>query len=390
MTRILFVDDEVDVIDAMRRTLHSMRGEWSMEFAVSGADALAVLAAQPADVVVSDMRMPGMDGWEFLAKVKDRAPQTVRLILSGHADPSSIMRAVGIAHQYLAKPCDRVALKAAIAQTQRLRNLVSSERLAGLVGSVGLLPSAPAAFQQLLACLRHPTASLLDVSRIVERDVAMTATVMKVVNSAFFGARQTIRSIDRAVSYLGLDMLGGLVLGQGVFHGGATTRIKGFSLDRLWEHSLMTGALARSIAMSESSSEAQAAEAFLAGLLHDVGRVIFATHAAPAPEGEDVLARMDDHHAEVGAYLLGLWGFPNSIVEAVAFHHHPMQVEGSGLTLTGLLHVVDRLVHDQAGDEEGNPGLNIDPQLLEHLGTANRIPVWAETYRASTMQETGS
>jgi DNA-binding NtrC family response regulator len=129
MIRIVFVDDETNVLQAMRRTLHGMRTEWSMEFAASGTAALETLAKSPADVIVSDMRMPGMDGWQLLAEVKNLYPQTVRLILSGHADPISIMRSIGVAHQYLAKPCESATLKAAIAQTQVLRNLLSSERL---------------------------------------------------------------------------------------------------------------------------------------------------------------------------------------------------------------------------------------------------------------------
>src|SRR5450631_1075380 len=143
MIRILFVDDEVNVLRALSRILHTMRNEWSMEFASSGATALNELAKTPADVIVADMRMPGMDGWQLLGEVKKLYPQLVRLVLSGHADPSSIMRTVGVAHQYLAKPCESGTLKAAIAQTYMLRELLSSSRLAQLVGRVDSLPSAP-------------------------------------------------------------------------------------------------------------------------------------------------------------------------------------------------------------------------------------------------------
>src|SRR5450631_1435909 len=136
MIRIVFVDDEVHVLEALRRTMHSMRKEWAMEFVVSGADALKSLAKDPADVIVSDMRMPGMDGCELLAEVKKLYPQTVRLVLSGHADSGAIMRAVGTAQVYLAKPCESGALKAAIVQTQMLRQLLSSDQLASLVGGV--------------------------------------------------------------------------------------------------------------------------------------------------------------------------------------------------------------------------------------------------------------
>jgi len=330
MIRILFVDDESNIIDAMRRSLYAMRTEWQMEFVPGGAEALSALKASPADVIVSDMRMPGMDGWQLLTEVKKLYPQTVRLILSGHAEATSIMRAVGIAHQYLAKPCESAAIKDAIVQTQKLRHLLSNDRLAALVGQVSTLPSAPKSFQEVLACLQDPAASMNDVARIIGRDVAMTANIMKMVNSAFFGVRQPITTTDRAVAYLGLDTLGALVLGHGVFKSGLPTGVAGFSLERLWAHSLHTAMAARTIALHEKFSSAEAEKAFLAGVLHDVGKIVFATRTIQASDivasaGEDA-ALMQTHHAEVGAYLLGLWGFPNPIVEAVAYHHVPSLV----------------------------------------------------------------
>src|ERR1700691_3210167 len=195
--RIVFVDDEVNILDAMRRAFHCMRGGGSMEFVPSGPAALASLAIIPADVIVSDMRMPGMDGWQLLAEVKKLYPQTVRLVLSGQADSTSVMRAVGTAQRYLAKPCASEAIKAAIAQTQTLRQLLSSDRLAQLVGAVGMLPSAPTVFQNILTCLKEPAASLGDVARIIGRDVAMTANINKLVNSEIFGSRRPVVSAGR-------------------------------------------------------------------------------------------------------------------------------------------------------------------------------------------------
>jgi HD-like signal output (HDOD) protein len=393
MMRILFVDDEVDVLQAMRRTLREMRHEWNMEFASSGGAALEELAKTPADVIVSDMRMPGMDGWELLAEVRKLYPQTVRLVLSGHADARSIMRAVGTAHQYLAKPCESGALKAAISQTHMLRAMLSSDRLQRLAGRVDSLPSAPKAFQEILACLKRPTASVADAAKIIGRDVAMTANVIKLVNSAFFGSRQPVSTADRAVAYLGLDTLGALVLGHGVFKSGVTTGIVGFSLERLWQHSLDVAAAARTVALCEKFPQTKADEAFLGGMLHDVGKVVFATRLAsaadtPAASAEDAAAQMDAHHAEVGAYLLGLWGFPNLIVEAVAFHDSPSQATGDGLSLPALIHIADRLVHQRSVESPG-VARELEPGLLEKLGLADRWPVWlAELNSLESVQAT--
>jgi putative nucleotidyltransferase with HDIG domain len=377
MIRILFVDDDPNVLEAMQRTMHRMRGEWNMEFVTSGAAGLDSLAKKPADVIVSDMRMPGMDGWELLAEVKRLYPQTVRLVLSGQADPGAIMRLVGTAHQYMAKPGESAALKAAIAQTQLLKQLLSSDRLALLVGGVGALPSCPKAFQEISTCLRQPNASISHAARIISRDIAMTANVMKLVNSSFFGARQSITSIDRAVAYLGLDTLVALVLGHSLFNsGGSSDR----TLDGLWQHSLETATRARAIALHEKLPRARVEEAFLGGMLHDVGRVVFATryaNDASANSNDRTVEEISQRHAEVGAYLLGLWGFPSHIVAAVALHHTPSLRADTGLDLTALIHIADRLTRVRSGQGVRPVELGIEPGLLEALGLADRLSQWS-------------
>ena len=89
--RILFVDDEAKVLDGLRNLLRRQRHEWDMLFALSGAAALEELAKAPVDVIVSDMRMPGMDGAELLTRVRTLYPQTARIVLSGHAERGAIL-----------------------------------------------------------------------------------------------------------------------------------------------------------------------------------------------------------------------------------------------------------------------------------------------------------
>jgi HD-like signal output (HDOD) protein/CheY-like chemotaxis protein len=373
----VFVDDAVNVLHAMRRTMHCMRHEWNMEFVSSGPEALQSLAKTPADVIVSDMRMPGMDGWQLLAEVKALYPQTVRLVLSGYAEPGAIMRLVGTAHQYIAKPGDSEILKAAIAQTQLMKGLLSSDALALLVGHVGTLPSFPKAFQEISSCLKQPHACVTDASRIISRDVAMTANIMKLVNSAFFGARRQVSSVDRAVAYLGLDTLTALVLGHGLFQSADSS-----VMEALWQHSLQTAMVARAIALCEQLPAPRVEEAFLVGMIHDVGRVVFATRAgkasAAAPGlGEDSVTAIDEHHAEVGAYLLGLWGFPSHIVAAVALHDTPSRRADTGLDVTVLVHVADRLVHGHGAGGVNPTELGIEPDLLEEQQLLDHLPQWS-------------
>jgi putative nucleotidyltransferase with HDIG domain len=394
MLRILFVDDDVGVLEAMRRTMRPMRNEWSMEFVRSGAAALDSLAKTPADVIVSDMRMPGMDGWQLLAEVKTLYPQTVRLVLSGHADAGAIMRLIGTAHQNIAKPGESETLKAAIAQTQLLKQLLTSDQLARLVGEVGTLPSCPKAFQDISNCLQEPDASVAEASRIIGRDVAMTANILKLVNSAFFGARQSITRVDRAVAYLGLDTIAALAMGHSLFQSSGSAP-GGVNLEGLWRHSLQTAMAARAIALVEKFPTARVEEAFLAGMLHDVGRVVYATRSTPKtgePAGsfEDTADEINLRHAEVGAYLLGLWGFPSHIVAAVALHHTPSLRADTGVDLTVLIHIADRLAHAQVESTHGPLELGIEPGLLEGLGLLNHLPQWGAAIRALDSKQKAS
>lgn len=103
--RVLFVDDEQEVLEGLRNLLRRNRHEWDMVFALGGYEALAELSRGTVDVVVTDMRMPGMDGAQLLAQVKTVSPSTARLVLSGHAEKEAILRALPVAHQFLSKPC---------------------------------------------------------------------------------------------------------------------------------------------------------------------------------------------------------------------------------------------------------------------------------------------
>lgn len=395
MIRILFVDDEINVLQGVRRSMQDMQDEWSMEFATGGAAALVVLAKTPADVIISDMRMPGMDGWQLLGEVKKRHPQMVRLVLSGPTDPSCIMRSIGVAHQYLPKPCEGAALKAAITQAHTLKQLQGSERLAKLLARLGVLPGAPKVFNDMLACLQLPTPSVSDAARIMSGDAALTAIVIKLANSAFFGSRQPIVTAARAAAYLGPDILGALVLGLGVFKSGAASGIQGLSLERLWLHSLETAIAARTVARSEKLSCAQADEAFVAGMLHDVGKAVFAARPAaatndPISAGTHATAQMEAHHAEVGACLLSSWGFPNSILEAVAFHHTPGQAVGSGLCLPKIVHIADRLVHQRRAEYSGPFERGLEAELLANLQLTDRWPEWLAALDSFDFVETAA
>ncbi|HTV56437.1 MAG TPA: response regulator [Terriglobia bacterium] len=390
MRRILFVDDEPNVLQGLQRMLRSERREWEMSFAQGGQAALGMLEAGPCDVVVSDMRMPGMDGALLLAHVREQYPEVIRIILSGHADVQAAYRAVPVAHQFLGKPCDPSTLRVAIERACRLKTLLDDPALRKVAGSMHDLPAVPRTYVALTSTLAESDISLDKVAHVVEQDVAMAAQVLHLVNSAFFGLPREVKNIQTAVSYLGADILKNLVLSLGVFRAFETADLEaGFSIEEFQTHAYLTAKI------TEAMPDVKYAEgntASLAALLHDVGKLILASRMpaqfgqilrmarerkCPAWQVEQELSGVT--HAELGAYLLGLWGLPWLIVEAVAHHHAPQRVPTQGLDMLATVHIANFLANECAAQAGGGAALiqpDLDPGYIDSLGVADQLPAW--------------
>lgn len=385
MKRILFVDDETKVLEGLRRMLSPLRREWDMHFATSGAEALELMAGAPFDVIVTDMRMPGMDGGELLGEVIKRHPEAVRLVLSGHSDGALTLKSAMTAHQHLSKPCDADTLKSAVTRAFRIRGLLEDASLLRLVSRLTTLPSIPSVYRELSQALQNPTTSPNDVAAIIKKDTAMSAKMLQLVNSAFFGLRQRITTPDQAVLYLGLDTVKALALSARVFAQFDTSRVPSFSIEALSNHSLATGLLAQRIVEAENQPSV-ASDAFLAGLLHDIGKLILVATLSEQYEmvlrlcQEDQIAEckaerevFEVTHAEVGGYLLWLWGFDESIVEAVAFHHEPSRSSHSGLSALTAVHAANALEGERHGPCSDT---TLDLDYLARLNLESRPPMW--------------
>lgn len=393
MRRILFVDDEPFVLEALERMLHNMRHEWDMRFASGGAEALRLMAEAPAEVVVSDMRMPDINGAQLLNEIMQLYPKTVRLILSGFADTEMIMQCVNGTHQFLTKPCASETLRNVIRRSLELDAWLNNNELKTLVSRLGTVPSVPALYFQILKELGSPNATLDKVGATIAQDPGMTAKMLQMVNSAFFGLRHHLTDPTEAVLQLGLETIKSLVLGLHVFSQSDTSKSADFSADKLWQHSLATATTARRIAQMECREKAVVEETFTAGLLHDVGRLVLVANlpdqykeacdrskAVGITLVEAERAVFGASHAEVGGYLLGLWGLPISLVEATVFHHFPGKCQVKVFAPLTAVHVANVLVQEGEAVKQSFPPSEIDGDYLNEIGVGNRLQSWRSTF----------
>jgi len=387
MKSVLFVDDEPRILDGLRRMLHGQRRVWDMGFATSGDEALRAMATQPFDVVVSDMRMPAMDGAVLLGEVQRLYPRTVRIVLSGHADLEASMRSVRVSHQYLTKPCDADFLKEVVERACGLESVLGDRVLRETIGEVGELPMLPRTYSELTKALAEPEVDLVRVAEIVEQDSAIAAKVLHLVNSSFFGVRKEISNLRQATSFLGVNTIRDLVLSFEVFREfGGKSPLKGFSVQQEQGHSLLCARISKRLLQDKKAAE----QAFIAGMLHDLGKLVLATRlperierVTDAGGGSERSSHLVEEevfgvsHAEIGAYLLGLWGMPYPIVEAVANHHHPSRVtEQTTFGVLGAVHVADVLAREQHASS--SPAALLEEPYLTRMGVADQLPGWRE------------
>lgn len=368
--------------------LRSMHQEWEMQFAGGGQEAFDYLNKEPVDVVVSDMRIPGMDGAQLLTEVMKRYSQVVRIVLSGYSDPEKILKSVRIAHQYLHKPCDPETLKSVVIRAFALRDLLADEALKCVISKMESLPSLPSLHAAIMEELQSPNASMQKIGNIISKDLGMTVKILQLVNSAFFGLPRHISSPSQAVSFLGLDTIRALVLSVHILTQFDSKKPCGLSLDRLWNHSFTTGILAKAIAKEGKQKQMLMDDSFMAGLLHDLGKPILAINfperyqEVQAEVKEGGLSHWEAEkeifavtHWEVGAYLAGLWGLPDSVGDALAFHHYPSKSPVRGFSPLLAVHVANVLEHQETHSDPSEVLPQIDLECLAKLETAHHLLV---------------
>ncbi len=385
---ILFVDDEPNVVQGLCRMMRPQREKWDISFAESGSEALHLIQKKPIDVIVSDMRMPGMDGPTLLTQIQDKYPEVLRIVLSGQSDQEMTLRSIGPAHKFLNKPCDAGQIKDTLSQIFTLQNLVTSDSVRAFIHGIKSIPSQPAIYTQIQKEVEKEDFSILRIAELINADPAMCVKILQIVNSAFFGIPRSISNPVEAVTILGSDVIKSLVLAVGVFSQFERNTLPGVSIERFWAEALTVGHFANSIAVMENADKEFIQQAQLSGMLHAIGKLILAQNFPEQYAQVQELINVDRidivtaeekvfdcNHAQVGAYLIGLWGLPDDVVEAIAYYHRPSDcTQSTTFSPLTCVHAANTI---NANNSQNNYAETVfDMEHLSRIDMTDRLEQW--------------
>lgn len=393
--RIVVVDNRPDTFNGLQGALTRAEDEadadavnWALELVPDGEAALAALAAEPADVLIVEEQLAPMDGVTLLTRVREQYPTTIRMIMSATTRPGL---ATIVSHRLLTKPCDPSELSVLVRRSCALHARTAQIEAFRRTMATTTLPSRPGLYMELNRVLGDPDWSPGEISEVIEHDVAMSAKVLQLANSALFGLASTVTTVRDAVVYLGVDTIRSLALTAEAF-GKLTPRHSGsFSLDRFQTHAMHVAAITKTILPAGRGQQ----EAVTAALLHDIGKLVLISDGSSrwsdvnriAGERAVPLHEVElDHdgvtHADLGAHLLSLWGLPDGIVEAVAHHHDPDTVAGLMLDGVVAVHIANALANElDPPAADGPPAAPLDAELIARLGLETRLELWRHQAR---------
>jgi len=384
--RIMFVDDDPMVVRGIARNMAMMGTKMDIAVRTSAAEALLSLGKELVDVIITDLYMPGIDGTALLEEVRSRYPTVLRFVLSGEAKPEIMLKASRLSHQYLSKPCETVVLHKTIVETLARMAAIKNPDVAKTISQLEGVPSRQASLAEFLRLLNDNSVQLETIATSLKKDPALSARLLKVANSPYFGHSGAIGSLDEAIGLLGMDMIVSMAATHKLFAVTPPPEASNLKLDLLWEHCVYVSTLVRHIGYKLKVSQSVMREASTAALLHDIGKLVLA-YAAPSgfaaaytraqadhmPGWQAEYFIFGNHHAEIGGCLLKLWGLPAAVVEAVSMHHTPHNITEDRVGPVTLVHIADTIAH--AGTSDGATTF-LDLANLKALNLPEDMDYW--------------
>lgn len=375
MINLLFVDDEQSVLDGLKRTLRPLRREWTVSFAASGRQALDVLQQASFHGIVTDMRMPGMDGLSLLKQVAECYPNLLRVVLSGQSEMESVAKSADLTHHYLAKPCPLDILSSTVNRAFSLRRLFSEPALVKLVSEVNWDPINAyrgVSRQELVAALLENPDRYEAVLRLTYREGLRTSSSKgEPVNLVQQLGAGTTAALLVAAEFCRLSFRG--------------PQAEEMTLDGLLPNATSCSSYAERVARVLAASDGELhRQAKVGGLLLDLGQLVLQCNFPERYRDVQKLATQEKaglsdaetkvfgtSHSELSAYILSQLSFPDAVVEAVAFHHKPGDCPHPHSFPLLAIHIADVLSREGDTSE-----VLLDCAFLDSIGQADDLSEW--------------
>ncbi|MGB9911753.1 MAG: HDOD domain-containing protein [Candidatus Kapaibacteriota bacterium] len=377
-TGILFLSDETTIKEIIRNVV-PLQDDFDIFFAESGEKGLQILANNKIDIFFGSPNITLPSGSNIFYEIKRVFPETIRFALVSNLESPSVAQLSQYVHQFVQPPYTLENLKERIERTSSLQKTLKNENIKELVQNITALPSLPELYIQIEQEVARPDFSLSKIGNLIAKDPNLTAKILQIVNSAYFGLQREITNINFALSYLGVNVIKSLIFYIHLFSNFKVTPENRKYLEQFWKHSLIVASNTYHLAEKHLTSKSEIDSAYTAGVLHDVGKFVL-LNTYTYPQNVMLLAEqkaMDNleaeneiyqcTHAEIGAYLLGLWGFPITIVEAVAYHHQPSKLKKSSLNFSTILHIADFLYYTPNLDVPHIQEIGLEKDLIEAI-----------------------
>ncbi|MBI1840093.1 MAG: HDOD domain-containing protein [Verrucomicrobia bacterium] len=400
--RLLLVGDGPRGLQTLKTLASGLGPTWEVVGAAGLVEAQCAMGQGTTDAVVTELRVGGASGLQFLNQITELHPKTQRFLLADLSDKQAVTKCVGTSHHYLATPCDPETLRAALDRAFSLDVWLMNDRVKKFTSQMQKLPSIPSLYFQVVKELQSPTASLETIGNLIAKDLVMTAKLLQLINSAVFGLRRQIASPTEAVLCLGAETTKSVLLLAHTFSYFDKIKSSSFSVERLWEHALSTGTMARQIAAQSGASLDTVEESFTAGLLHDIGKLVIACNLTTeyikviqsAHQEKKPLWVMEESafsltHAEVGACVLGIWGLPVTIVEGVALHHYPSRFLSKTFSPLTAVHIANAWDQEQKGKGKVEARMlpEVDMNYIRELELADRLTEFRAACKLPPIEE---
>ncbi len=386
-SQTLLLVGQHDIADDLQFGLCRPESGWNLRFVPDGAEALAALSNAYYDVIISELELTDMEAAHLLEQVRESHPGIVRIVLTAGENRGQLMKAMAHAHQLISKPVKSETLRMQISNSLAMRVVLTDSKLHARIAQINSLPTLPGIYNELVAEMQSETASMQRVANLIRQDVSITAKLLQMTNSAFFGLPTRVENPLQAANLLGMDTVKSLVLTAGIFSQFHDAGLPDFSIEKIYDHSLAVGTSARHIANAFGLGRKQAEDALMAGMLHDIGKLVMLTNFRDELSKALAIAKQDSiplheaerqvfgvSHCEIGAHLLSLWGLSDLILEAVTLHNTPQLSACPMINVLASVHIANAFDYDSKVPDRDPKFTHANLEYLSKIGLSAQVP----------------